>query len=128
MADSLELGGIMYRKMEKQQITEKLTKRDFVIETTDDQYPQLVKFELINDKCEIIDNIQNGTKVKVKFNVTGREWKKDDGSAVFFVALKAWRVEPIDGSAAVRTAQTSAPVQQQQSTPAGGGIDDDLPF
>lgn len=125
----LKLTGILYRKMDKQQITEKFSKRDFVIETNDEQYPQLVKFELVNDKTDLIDNYEEGQKITVKFNVTGREWKKDDGTVAYFTALKAWRIEAevTNNPAPYSPPQSSPPVQQSKNA-GNNGIDDDLPF
>ena len=129
MANTLEMTGVLYRKMDMQKITDKLDKRDFVIETVDDQYPQLVKFELVNDRCLVVDRHQVGDRVKVSFNVRGREWKKDDGSTVFFVALQAWRIESL-AAASSTTPQTATvqPLATVQEPVAVMNDDSDLPF
>ena len=50
MSDAkLEVTGVLYKDFGTQRVTDKMEKREFVIETTDEQYPQLIKFELIND-------------------------------------------------------------------------------
>lgn len=127
--ESLQLSGTLYRKFDTQQINEKMTKRDFVVETDDSQYPQLVKFELINDKCSIIDSYSEGTKVTVKFNIRGREWKKDETQTTYFVSLNAWRIERDgNGGSAYNAPVQSAPIVQNQQQPATSGVDDDLPF
>lgn len=129
MANALELTGVLYRKMDMQKITDKLDKREFVIETVDDQYPQLVKFELVNERCSIIDRYQTGDRVKVSFNVRGREWKKDDGSTVFFTALQAWRVESLNaGNNASPQTATVQPLATVQEPVAVMNDDADLPF
>lgn len=126
--ESFQLSGTLYRKFDAQQITDKMTKRDFVIETEDPQYPQLVKFELINDKCSVIDEYSEGTKVTVKFNIRGREWKKDE-KTTYFVSLNAWRIErDANGGSAYNAPVQSAPIIQNQQQPATSGVDDDLPF
>lgn len=123
MANSLEVVGVLYKKMDTQRVTDKLDKRDFVIETTDDQYPQLIKFELMNEKTLLIDRLNVGEKVKVSFNLRGREWKKDESNTVYFNSLQAWRVELIGTSpaTAAQSSKQSAPV----ATTDDGG---DLPF
>ena len=61
-------------------------KREFVI-TTDEKYPQDVKFELIKDKCSDIDKFNVGDSIKVSFNVRGNEY-----NSKYFVNLQAWRL------------------------------------
>lgn len=87
---SYELEGILHMKFETEVKGEKGFKsRGFVVET-DGKYPQLVRLELAQDRCELIDNIQEGTPVKVGFDLRGREWQ-----GKYFTNLNAWRIEPI---------------------------------
>ena len=88
----LKLQGKIIAIMEKQQVTDTFAKREFVIET-DEQYPQMVKFELIQAKCEDIDKHKLGETVTVHFNVVGRKWNDKQGKDVYFVSVKAWRIE-----------------------------------
>jgi hypothetical protein len=46
----LKLEGKLIKIFETNQISEKFKKREFVIET-DEQYPQTVKFQLVQDSC-----------------------------------------------------------------------------
>jgi translation initiation factor IF-3 len=121
-SNTLETAGVLYRKMDTQQVTDKLTKREFVIETTEEQYPQLIKFELMNEKTALIDGFKEGDKIKVAFNLRGREWKKNQDEVVFFTTLQAWKLSYPDGYTA--TAQQQPPTQPT-NTPSP---DDDLPF
>ena len=88
----LKITGVVIAIMEKQQVTDTFAKREFVIET-DEQYPQMVKFELTQNKCELIDGHQVGETVTVHFNVAGRKWVDKQGKDVYFVSVKAWRIE-----------------------------------
>ena len=63
-----------------------LQKREFVIETAD-QYPQLIKFELITDNTKLIDTNHVGASAEVHFNIRGREWNEK-----FFTSLQAWKI------------------------------------
>jgi len=65
---------------------EKITKREFVIETPE-TYAQMVKFELIGDKTEILDSVSLGMEVDVFFNLRGRKWNEN-----YYTSLQAWRV------------------------------------
>jgi hypothetical protein len=64
------------------------TKREFVITTRDENYPQDTKFELVKDKCEWLDNYQEGQEVTVSFDVRGNEYKEK-----YYVNLNAWKIE-----------------------------------
>lgn len=67
-------------------------KRELVI-TTDEQYPQHILIEFIQDKCDLLDNHQVGQDIKVSINVRGREWVNPQGETKYFNSLQGWRVE-----------------------------------
>jgi hypothetical protein len=77
-----------------QVINEKFSKREFVIETKD-QYPQLVMFQLTQDKCELLSAFKVGNEIEVSFNLRGREWASPAGEVKYFNTLEAWRLERI---------------------------------
>jgi hypothetical protein len=97
-----------------QKVSEKFSKREFVIKT-DDDYPQDLLFELTQDKCSAIDGYVKGQKVDVHFNLKGREWMSPQGEAKYFVSLNAWRI--------TRLGDAPAP-----TAPAPADDSDDLPF
>jgi len=105
-----------------QVISEKFSKREFVIETQD-KYPQLVMFQATQDKCTLLDNVKLNDNIEVSFNLRGREWTSPAGEVKYFNTLEAWRIE-LEGSAPVQT--PNAPVQQ--STTPANEEEDDLPF
>lgn len=85
-----ELEGTLHKKFDTETKGEKAFKsRAFVVEVPGD-YPQLIKLELAQDRCELIDSIQEGTPVKVYFDLRGREWQ-----GKYFTNLNAWRVQPM---------------------------------
>lgn len=65
------------------------TKREFVVTTDGDRYPQDVKFECVKDRCALLDNVTKGQRVTVTFDIRGNEYK-----GRYFVSLSAWKVEP----------------------------------
>jgi hypothetical protein len=77
-----------------QVISEKFSKREFVIETND-QYPQLVMFQLTQDKCNLLDAFKVGNQVEVSFNLRGKSWTSPAGEVKYFNTLEAWRLERI---------------------------------
>ena len=46
-------------------------KRELVI-TTQEQYPQNIMVEFIQDRCEILDSFSDGDFVKIDINLRGR--------------------------------------------------------
>ncbi|RJE74672.1 MULTISPECIES: DUF3127 domain-containing protein [Reichenbachiella] len=68
-------------------------KREFVVEYAENpQYPEFVKFELIQDKCEQLDAFNIGQELNVAFNLKGRKWTNPQGQVVYFNSLQAWRI------------------------------------
>ncbi|MFT7498205.1 MAG: hypothetical protein ACI8QP_000790, partial [Porticoccaceae bacterium] len=67
-------------------------KRELVI-TTDEQYPQMLMIEFVQDKCDILDKYQVGQDVKVSINLRGREWVNPEGVAKYFNSIQGWRIE-----------------------------------
>lgn len=63
------------------------TKREFVI-TTDETYPQDVKFELVKEKCSMADKWNTGQQLTVHFNIRGNEHL-----GKYYVSLQAWKIE-----------------------------------
>ncbi len=117
---SLEVQGTVHKIFDEQNINATFKKREFVIET-DEKYPQLVKFELVQDAVDKIDPFKVGTVVAVSFNLRGREWNDK-----YFTNLHAWKIEGVSTAAdkqpATQNAQTKAPDTIDDSG------DDDLPF
>ena len=69
-------------------------KREFVVKYIEDkpEYPQLIKFELIKDRCSLADELQQGDKVTVSYNLQGRKWTSPQGEDKYFTTLQAWRI------------------------------------
>lgn len=61
--------------------------REFVIETME-TYPQFVKFQSVQDKCDLLNQFQEGETIKVSFDLRGRQWQDK-----YFTNLNAWRIE-----------------------------------
>lgn len=86
-------------------------KRSLVV-TTDEQYPQSIMIEFVQDKCDVLNNYKVGQDVKVSINLRGREWVNPQGETKYFNSIQGWRIEGV-GS--------------EQVTPAQEAVDD-LPF
>ena len=72
-------------------------KRELVI-TTEEQYPQHLMIEFVQDKTELLNNFQVGQNVKVSINLRGREWTNPQGEVKYFNSIQGWRIESMDDS------------------------------
>ena len=106
--------------------------REFVIEVADGQYPQMVKFQLVQDKCALVDDYSEGDSIEVEFDLRGREW-----NGKYFTNLQAWRISRAGegggesgggsgGQSQATRAPAAAPVAPSSSAKAD--FDDDIPF
>ena len=103
-------------------------KRDLVV-TTDEQYPQHILVQFVQDKCDLLNNFQVGENVKVDINLRGREWTNPQGETVYFNTIQGWRIGKLQTEAA--PAQTPAMPTAQAFEPAQSFKEedhDDLPF
>ena len=99
-------------------------KRELVV-TTDEQYPQMIMIEFIQDKCDLLNSFQVGQDVKVSINLRGREWVNPQGEAKYFNSIQGWRIENLQQAAS----QNVPPVDQFQPAPdLTENEPDDLPF
>ena len=76
-----------------QQVSDTFKKRSFVVEYAENpQYQEYISFELIQDKCDILDGFSQGEEVIVHFNLRGRKWTNPEGVVKYFTTLQAWRI------------------------------------
>ena len=76
-------------------ITTSFRKREFVIEVVNERnsdWNDFIKFQLIQDKCLLLDSYNIDDVIKVSFNIKGRKWEKD-GNINYFSNLEAWKLE-----------------------------------
>ena len=70
-------------------------KREIVI-TTQEQYPQNIIIEFVQDKCELLDSYQIGQDVRIGINLRGREWVNPEGQTKYFNSIQGWRIDQLD--------------------------------
>ena len=112
------------------QATDSFKKREFVLEYSDNpMYPQYVKFDLIQDRVNLVDNIEVGEKIEVTFNLRGREWTSPQGEKKYFNTLDAWRIQKIEAanSAPAAGGQGTGVYDMAKDMATDDGADD-LPF
>ena len=67
--------------------SDKFQTRNFVIETPG-EYPQLIQFQAVNERCGILDNFAEGQEIDVSFDLRGREW-----NGKYITNLNAWKIQ-----------------------------------
>ena len=67
-------------------------KREVVI-TTEEQYPQHLLIEFVQDRCELLDSFNVGEIVTISINLRGREWQNPEGEVKYFNSIHGWRIE-----------------------------------
>ena len=86
-AMAIETTGKIYKIFETKQITERFTKREFVVEIDDGKYPQHILFQMTGDRCDNLNSFSEGEEVKIQFNLRGREWTSPKGEVKYFNSL-----------------------------------------
>lgn len=90
-----------------QQITDKFRKREFVLEMDGGMYPEHIKMQLVQDKCDLLDGYQPGEQVKVMFDLRGRPYQKQN-ETIYFTNIQAWKIERVGASTAGGGASTGS--------------------
>lgn len=75
-----------------QEVSSSFSKREFVVETTD-QYTQCIQLELHQDRCDIIDAYSVGQEVVCDINLRGREWSSPLGEVKYFNTIVCWKIQ-----------------------------------
>ena len=125
MSDFLSIEATIKKIFETVQITEKFQKREFIAETGD-QYPQLIKFELTQDKTNLLDDIKRQVKAKIFFNLRGREFQNKEGKTAYFNSLNVWKIQILDDETDQNQTQINAKVEAMPDPVIKST--DDLPF
>lgn len=100
-------------------VSDKFSKRAFVINDNAPQYPQDIEFQLTQDKCSLLDSVNVNDIIDVSFNLRGREWTNPQGEVKYFNSLDCWRIDKV-GVSTTPTANASIGQSAEEK--------DDLPF
>ena len=114
--------GRLHKVFDTEQKSASFQAREFVIEVADGKFPQMVKFQLTQDKCSLIDDYSENEDITVDFDLRGREWNDK-----YFTNLNAWRIARADAQDAAPNASMDA-APSSAPTPATADFDDDIPF
>jgi hypothetical protein len=110
------------------QVSDKFKKREFVIEKKESGgaavFIDYIKFQLVQDKCDLINESFLNEEVKIWFNLKGNRWERD-GKVNYFTNLDAWKIERGSSQGKVQNNQSSNTLED---IPPENDEMSDLPF
>ena len=99
-------------------------KKRLLVVKTNEQYPQEVPIDFVQDKCEVLDKYTIGQSVKVGINIRGNSY-----NGKWYCSLNGWRIDKEDATivnnATVETFEVKTPIQVSAVLQQAA---DDLPF
>ncbi len=121
---SFQINGKLVKKMEIESKKPSFQTREFII-VTQEQYPQYIKFQLVQDRCGVIDKFNENDDLTVFFDLRGREWQ-----GKYFTNLQAWKIESGQSSGSAPLAGQDLVADKEAPDPFATATEsfDDLPF
>lgn len=124
----MEINGRIKMLGEAKQVSPSFRKRELVV-TTEEQYPQHIMVEFVQDKTDLLNGYGEGDLVKVSINLRGREWTSPQGEVKYFNTIQGWRIERVGVSQSQSASTPSASsMPSMPSMPPAADDFDDLPF
>jgi len=131
-----EMEGTIVERYDTKHHSDRFRSRDIVLEanTEVDGQTQVeyFKMRLIQERCDLADDLRKGYRIIATIKVSGRKFKTaDTGETVYFTNLEAINITLLDD--ANNYEHTSPPVQQSELPEMpeqrhDEDVDDDLPF
>jgi hypothetical protein len=117
----MEVNGVIKLIGKTEEVGASFKKRDIVV-TTEEQYPQDISIQFVQDKCSLLDKFKVGESVSIGINLRGREWTSPQGEVKYFNTIQGWKINK-EGDAPVNDAPFKTVDKKELNTP-----DNDLPF
>jgi single-stranded DNA-binding protein len=115
----------------EQQVSASFRKRELVV-ATEEQYPQFISINFVQDKCDLLNSYNVGEAVKVSINLRGREWVNPQGETKYFNDIQGWRIERLQAEAPAAAPAAMAPMPAAETFAPATNFNeeehDDLPF
>jgi len=120
-------GKIKFIDVTKEVGSNNFKKRDVVV-TTDEQHPQHILVQFVQDKCDLLNGYKVGESVEININLRGREWTNPQGETVYFNTIQGWRIGKAQAEAQVQAPPVPAAAAFPPATSINEEEPDDLPF
>jgi hypothetical protein len=96
------------------QVSDKFKKREFVIEKKEaggsGVFIDYIKFQLVQDKCDLINESFLNEEIKIWFNLKGNKWERD-GKINYFTNLDAWKIEKASSQGREQNVQSGRTIE-----------------
>ena len=126
----MQISGKIKKLFDEQTFGSGFRKKELVV-VTQEQYPQQIIIEFVQDKIDLLGNYSEGDDVVISINVKGREWINAEGVAKYFNSIQGWRIEKTNGELNA-PATSTATMPENKTVPVNLDKDenevDDLPF
>ena len=122
----MQLQGTIKKIGDTQTFASGFQKREMIL-LTQEQYPQPISIEFLQDKCDLLDNVKEDQFATVYINVRGREWADPKGEVKYFNSIVGWKIE----NEPTKVEKSEKPINKvKQENPFEDEGDDhsDLPF
>lgn len=89
-----EITGTVKKTFDMMSFPSGFSKRDLVLTTDDDRFPQDILITFVKEGCAQLDGVNAGERLRIHFRLRGREYKER-----FYVNLEAFKMERMDVAA-----------------------------
>lgn len=87
---SLQITGTIHKIFDTKQITDTFKKREFVLSIESGPYTETPPFEMVQDRCDLLDEYKEGDQVVVHFDLRGREH-----NGKYYGNLRCWKLDKV---------------------------------
>ena len=91
----MEITGIIKVLNEIQTIGASGFRKREVVVITNEQYPQPILIEFVQDKCDLLNNFVVNDEVAIAINLRGREYQNPAGEIKYFNTFQGWKIEKV---------------------------------
>ena len=91
----MEVVAKIVRIKDTQVVGEKQFKFRNVHVTTEEQYPQTLEVQFVQDKTAELNNYKAGDKVRISVNLKGKEVTKENGDIAVYNTIGGWKIEKL---------------------------------
>ncbi|WP_237985480.1 DUF3127 domain-containing protein [Candidatus Karelsulcia muelleri] len=88
----IKVKGLVKKIFDVQYLKNGFKKREILL-LTEEQYPQKLIIEFIQEKVKLLDPIGIGDRIKVFLNLKGRKWISSNGTEKYFNSTQGWKIE-----------------------------------
>lgn len=126
--NTLEIKGLVKTIFEVKHFKNVFQKREILL-LTEEQYPQKIIIEFIQDKVKILDFVVEGDRIKVFINLKGRKWISSDGTEKYFNSIQGWKIEKLEReSESEGESESESEFEEKPLPPKKGEGLEDFPF